>query len=496
MKRVSKTLICLFILAVAADTSFAHSSSGKLTSSSASPNQTDTVSPVLPGSGLPFRVVIERANFQLPVGFHSGVIGVHKGLWVFIAGRINGLHGFGPSNNFPADAQNTSIYVVNPATGVVSSRPLTDPYSGLNQQQIDTLSVTSPQGYQEANTLYMTGGYGVDTATGTFGTKPVLTAIYLPGIIDWVTKPANKSNTVAKNIRQLYNPIFQITGGKMSKLGNVMQLVFGQNFDGDYTDSSNGNYSQQVRRFQIKDAGGQLAIDINTSMPMSPDPSFRRRDMNIVPALLNINGRLQDGLIAYAGVFTLNGGVWTVPVIINGINNPVMADPNSPASFKQAMNQYVSATASLYSRKYTSMYHIFFGGLSYGFFSNGTFQTDVEVPFINQVTTVKMDSNSNFTQYLMDSEYPVIPSTGSNPGNTLLFGAGAHFITNNIPQYPNTVINLDNIRRPTVIGYIVGGIQSTVPNTSSNSDSAASPYVFKVTLIPINSKARQHVHER
>jgi hypothetical protein len=451
--------------------------------SAAADNQTADLSPVLPASGLPFRVVIEKANFQLPVGIHSGVAGIYRGLWVFIAGRTNGMHGFGP-DPFPVSAQNTSIYVVNPTTGVVSSRSLRDPSSGLTQQQIDTLSVTSPQGYQEETTLYITGGYGIDTATATFGTKPVLTAINLPGIIQWVMQPNDRTNSAIKNIRQIYNPIFQITGGKMLRLGNLTQLIFGQTFTGIYTGSSDGTYSQQVRQFQIKDLGGQLAVDIYPSKPQHPDPNFRRRDLNIVPALFNNNNLLQHGFIAYAGVFTETGGAWTVPVVMDETGNPRMADPLLPATFKQSMNQYTCATANLYSNKYASMYNIFFGGLSYGYYSGGTFQTDSELPFINQVTTVQMDKNGYFTQYLMDSEYPTIESTQSNPGNTLLFGAGAYFIPNNIQQYPNRIINLDNIRTPTVIGYIVGGIASTLPNTNTIADSFASPYVFKVTLVP------------
>ncbi|MHB1947869.1 MAG: hypothetical protein ACYCQI_07140, partial [Gammaproteobacteria bacterium] len=155
------------------------------------------------------------------------------------------------------------------------------------------------------------------------------------------------------------------------------------------------------------------------------------------------------------------------------------------STFKQAMNHYVCPTAGLYSRRMSNMYTIFFGGISYGFFSNGTFQTDNEIPFINNVTTITMNKNGNFAQYLMDNQYPVILSTRSNPGNPLLFGAGAFFMTNpSLPQFENNIINLDAINKPTIIGYIVGGIQSTLADTNVNSDSAASPYVFAVTLIP------------
>lgn len=448
-----------------------------------SPNQTQLLSPVLSGNSLPFRVVIQKAAFLLPVGIHSGALGTYNGLWIFIGGRTNGLHGFGP-DPFPPDQQNTSVYVVNPQTGVVSSRSLRDPSSGLSRQEIDYLAVTSPESFQDGTTLYMAGGYGIDTATGTYGTKAVLTAFNLPGIVQWVMQPGNPSNNFVKNMRQVFNPIFQVTGGTMLKSGNVIQLIFGQNFTGVYTSGSNGNYTQVVREFQLKDSGGQLSVTVLPSKPASPNPNYRRRDLNVVPVILNNHNTLTYGAVAYAGVFTNAGGAWTVPVVINSNGDSVMADPNLPSTFKQAMNQYVCATANLYSRKTMSTYNVFFGGLSYGYFSSGVFTTDSELPFINQVTTVQMDKNGFFTQYIMNGEYPTIISTQSNPGNTLLFGAGADFIPSNIQQYANGVMDLDSIRQPTVIGYIVGGIQSTVPNTSSDSDSAASPYVFTVTLIP------------
>lgn len=465
-------------------------------------NQTDDLSTVLPGSNLPFQVVIEQANFQLPVGFHSGVFGVFKAYWVFIAGRINGMHGFGVTNNFPPDQQNTAIYVVNWTTGQVYSRALSDPGSGLSRQQIEYLSVTSPEGYQEGNTLYMVGGYGTDSAAGTLTTKPVLTAFNLPGVVTWVVQPGNRANTLAKNIKQIAHPIFQITGGRMYRIGDVTHLVFGQNFTGEYTPGSNGNYSMQVRRFRLKNVGGQLGVDVYNSVPASPNPNYRRRDLNVVPVLFNSNNTLQQALVAYAGVFTLDSGVWTVPVLIQGSGDPIMASPELPSTFKQAMNQYVTATASLYSRRFNSTYNLFFGGISYGFYSGGTFNTDAEIPFINQVTTVQMDQNGSFRQYLMNAEYPVILSTGTNPGNQLLFGAGATFVPENIPVFPNGMINLDNIRRPTVIGHIVGGIQSTLANTNTMADSSASPYVFRVILVPTQLKTahananKYNVHDR
>lgn len=64
--------------------------------------------------------------------------------------------------------------------------------------------------------------------------------------------------------------------------------------------------------------------------------------------------------------------------------------------------------------QYRRSYTVLLGGISFGDFQGGIFQTDAQLPFINQVTTIKRDRDGVFAQYLMDAEYPVIPSTGSH----------------------------------------------------------------------------------
>ncbi len=124
-------------------------------------NQTSTVSPILPGNELPFKVRIEILkdkdgnDFLLPNGLQSYDVGIHKGKWLLMNGRTNGLHGFNNDpNNFPPEAQNTVVYVIDPVKRTVVSRSLTSPSSGLTQDQIDSLSVTSAESYQSGHTLY------------------------------------------------------------------------------------------------------------------------------------------------------------------------------------------------------------------------------------------------------------------------------------------------------------------------------------------------------
>lgn len=448
------------------------------------PNQTPDTTAILPPADVPYTIKIEQAGFSLPNGIHSNVFAVHKGKWLLLAGRTNGLHTFNNNNdNFPPSAQNTVVYVVDPETGTVWSRNLTDPGSGLSQHQIDLLSVTSPQFYQKKHTLYITGGYGVDTATGEFSTKDVLTAIDIEGLMKWVRNP-DSGKLASRYIRQISDPIFQVTGGVMTRgRHGLTLLMFGQNFIGFYLDSSNGNYTEVVRRFKIHDDGDKLSVKVKHSKPREPNPNYRRRDLNILPIVHTLYDLPMPGFVALSGVFTVDTGIWTIPVLFSYSGKPSMVSASDPKAFKQGMNNYTCATVGLFSDHDGKMYMTLLGGISYGYYVNGVFTTDSEFPFINQVTTVSFDGKGRYKQYLMDAEYPFIPATGTHAGNPLLFGAGAVFIQNEkLSAYNNGVIRLNGIKSPdTLLGYVVGGIQSKVGNTQVASDSAASPYIFRVT---------------
>lgn len=441
-------------------------------------NQTADLSPVGTEASLPFSVEIELAPFSLPTGIQAFASAIYQDKWIFVAGRTNGLHAFdNVGNNFPPNFQNRTIYVIDPSNGASLSRSLEDPTAHLTQDQIDVLSVTKSQFFQKGDKLYIVGGYGINTTSGEMETKTALTEIDLKKLVKWVKsgKPSLRSC-----IRQAFHPYLQVTGGALYQNNDhdPFLLTLGQNFAGLYHDSSNGVYTQQIRAFNVVEKNKKLSIIPKDSKTTYPD--YRRRDLNVVPVILNN----KPSYMALSGVFTLTTGIWTVPIFISTDGKSSEPDPLSGKTFKQAMNHYNCPVIGLYSGDSKDMYLILPGGISYGFFSGGVFQTDDEIPFINQVTTIKINKKKRFTQHLMNNEYPYIVSTGTNPGNQLLFGAEAQFFPKDVETFSNGVIRLDKIKSPTVIGYIAGGIMSTLPNTITRFDTTASPYVFTVRLIP------------
>lgn len=272
------------------------------------------------------------------------------------------------------------------------------------------MSVTAAQGYQSGTTLYITGGYGLDSTTGGLDTKNVLTAIDLPGLIHWVINPS-AGETAAEHIRQIFDDIFKVTGGYMNQVGNnPTLLIMGHEFNGFYADPLQQppvyqQYTEQVRRFYIHDDGVNLSFTPLDPLPPTPDPDYRRRDLNVVPIVSKVNKKLQNGFVALSGVFTLTTGIWTVPVEITADGYTSMADPTLPSTFKQAMNNYDSATFGMYSKKTGNMYTVLLGGMSFGFFGKTNdgleFFTDPEIPFISQTTVVQIDKYGKYTQHLM-----------------------------------------------------------------------------------------------
>ena len=157
-----------------------------------------------------------------------------------------------------------------------------------------------------------------------------------------------------------------------------------------------------------------------------------------------------------------------------------MIGPNGTARvnshYQQFFNQYTAANVPLFDARTRSMATIFFGGISlYDYdFATGTLTSDTELPFVNDVTSLVQRGDGSTQEYIMPSQLPALLGTGA-----------AFFASPGLPTYSNGVVKLNKLQGPTTLGYIYGGIYSTVPNTTDpESQTTSSNLVFKVTLTP------------
>lgn len=400
---------------------------------------------------------------------------------MLLGGRTNGLHGFAtgpgaPFVNFPTAYQNRDVWVIDPISGETWNRSFDDPTSGLSATVVQSLTPTNTQFHQRGDELYVNGGYG---ARGNgFDTFDTLSAINLPKLFDWVVAG---TGSAAGAIRQISDPLFRVTGGGMFEIGGRTHLVFGHDFQGGYAPGRNGVYTHQVRSFDIVDDGTSLAItNVTASAPL---PEYRRRDLNVFPVLRPSPSGPAQEIVALSGVFTESNGAWTVPVEIDAAGQPTMANPALPTTFKQGFNNYHSAKMGLYSEATSTMHEVLFGGLSYQFIDPVTdaVVSDIAFPFVNEITSVVIDSQGQYTQYLI-GEFPDLRDGG---GNRLRFGTNAEFFRNHdVGAFENGVLRLDELSGNTVVGYVYGGIASNAPHTRNvaGAASVASDILFDVIV--------------
>jgi hypothetical protein len=271
-------------------------------------------------------------------------------------------------------------------------------------------------------------------------------------------------------VKQISDPRLTNTGGELDAINGRSYLVFGQSFQGGYN-GSNASFSQiytdEVRSFRIVDKGSTLAI---ANYVAQRDPvNFRRRDYNLVPTIVHGN---KPALESLGGAFTPNGSSFLKPIVI-GPGGTAKVNYN----YQQYFTQYNSARVSLYDAHTGSSAAILFGGISlYDYnFATGTLSSDPDLPFVDDVTSVVTNKQGAVQEYIMPSQLP---------GR---FGANAAFFaTPGLPTYSNGVIKLDQLTGPTTLGYIYGGIYSTVGDTSDpGTQTTATNTLFKVTLVPV-----------
>jgi hypothetical protein len=271
----------------------------------------------------------------------------------------------------------------------------------------------------------------------------------------------------------------------MYSIGDRTHLVFGQNFEGAYHPFATGQYTEQVRSFDIVDNGVSLSVANITAT--TPDEDYHRRDLNVYPVVRpDGSGGVEFGLTALAGVFTPTDEAWSVPVEIDANGDPTMAVPSDPGTFQQGMNVYHSAKLGLFSEASGEMHELLFGGITLQYLDtgSGTIEIDYNLPFVNDITAVVVGADGTYSQHHMG----MFPELFDGQGRRLRFGANAEFLASDgISAFDNGVIRLDGLSGETKLGYIFGGIVANAPHTRENPGelSAGSNYVFEVVLLAV-----------
>lgn len=405
----------------------------------------------------PYVIEIEQINMPGTPAIHSFAFAQSGGKWLFIGGRTNGLHGFNPNNAFPKQYSNKNIFVVDPNTMQTWSRNIFTDFPVANA---DPLRSTNMEFTQTGNKLYLTGGYGYDSASNGLITFPVLTVIDVQEMIQAITTGAS----ITPYLRQVTDSRMQIAGGELNKLGDYFYLTGGHNFTGAYRRTVNNQiYSNQIRKFKINDNG--VSVNISDYSAITDTVNLHRRDMNVVPAIKTDD--ITPYLILYGGVFRYD---IDLPFL-----NPIYIDDNGylvDNSFEQKMSQYTCSLMPVYDAVSNEMHTTFFGGTSLYYYDQNTnsLVSDSLVPFIKDITTLTRFSDGSSEENISALELPE------------LLGTNAEFILNDsVPHYDNEVIKLNEINGRTFAGYIFGGIRALLPN---NTLSFPSEYIFKVYITP------------
>ena len=455
-----------------------------------SANQTSTVDTPGDPADVPFTVRIEQATLEFPVvtnpgdtetnqGVQGYAYATQNGKWLILCGKTTGGHNFLPGGgNFPPKQQNKIVYVVDTVANTISYRFLTDPSSGLSDLEVEYISAQVPEFFQLSDSLVIVGGYGVDSAISSFSTKPILTKLDIAGVINWVE---TGEGTFKEHMFQIEDPMFQVTGGihHFSQRHKPLLITFGQNFIGPMFPSSNGIYTKKVKSFYL---GGNPDTPVLLKAPEpAPTDAYRRRDLNSVPIIVKKENTYDIEYVVLSGVFTLTGGVWNVPVFIDQDGHTLMADPDDPNTFKQGVNCYHCARLGLYSKESEDMFIVLFGGIGFLYWNGTAYADDLELPYTNDVSAVKIDTNRNVSQFRLDADFPSIVFPGESTDS--FFGSEAWFIPTYEKTFPKSIISLDTLSsgEETFIGYIVSGIQSKLRvGSGGTGNSLSSPYIFKV----------------
>lgn len=497
----------------------------------------------------PYTVQVEEfVNPKLPA-LHSYTHAIYGDKIVMIGGRTNGLHG--QPYEFSQKRTNQYIYVIDtknwgdPLTWTVDSMP----DSKIEFKNKEQFRANNAQFFTENNVLYVVGGLlGANKETrlknpnnvdGGFTfvqgakslnaqassqqpiTLPYFTAIDLADLVNAVTKGEKMK---PHSIRQVIDSSFIVTGGELNIIDKTVYLVFGW----DFSFTGGDLYTHEIRKFTYKDDGKTLTVSkvdvCKTCWDGEQDTSstgyYRRRDGSL-SALIDPSDNSQM-MMYYSGVFKNGNTNFDSPVWIS-------KDAAKEEDFVMRSNVYTCQVIPVHSESKKESYATLLGGMTNAIYNgkptgkpilldaNNAPITPVStsnpfdhVAFSNQITTLAVNAKHKFAQYLLPDSFPltkvpyflppVINKTDTIRGSVYPAGSPAfngsesEFIwtLDEKLMHENGVIKYDDFIKKhadgAVVGYLHGGILSTLPNVfggGSGHYSIASNRLFSIKLVPL-----------
>ncbi len=434
----------------------------------------------LSGSLFSFEVVKDSTDFINLPALQSFVFATADSgkYWLIFGGRTNGFHGFGKQENFPFKKANQFIYVYNTQTHKLDSMSVSHLPVALQEQYTSS----NMDNRQVDSFLYVCGGYGEihqGTPKSAWLTYATLSRVNVNQMVAAVLKP----DTIALQKSVVYDTsaFVQSTGGELYKFSDgKFYLAVGHNFSGKYadTDPSSPNYGVQVyldavHVFTLTETSSSIKINTASFQTITdglPDSvtQFRRRDLNVVPAVLSDGNSY--GLTIYGGVFTYTPGCPTCsqlpsnpfryPIYITDSSGNKQPSYTLDNTYFQKSNIYSAPNLTMYDATNNRMFTTIFGGLGDTLVINQD-----SAAFTKFIVTLNRDYKQNQTSPIYN------PFTLPD-----YVGAEGVFVpSNKLPIYNNNSFGIiDYSKLPTVsntlVGYIYGGILSD--STQWNNTSA------------------------
>ena len=407
-------------------------------------------------------VALEPLSLPGMPGVQSFVSAQVDGKIIIIGGRLDGLHRRQPPVSFLAADNNTSIWMIDPVAKTVRSASV----NTLPTPLVEQLQSTNMQFHTIGDQLLIIGGYGYSATAGDHITHPRMTLVDVRGLADDITS----GRSITSRFRTVADERFAVTGGYLGAVNDTFLLVGGQRFDGRYNPMNGPSFTQTytdaVLRFTIDTVNGTLAPTV-----ISTDKDaehLHRRDYNLLPQIY------PDGTHGY----TIYSGVFQHDVDIPFLHPVDITTRNYTArpEFQQYLNHYHCATFAAYDTTSRASHTFFFGGMSQYQLENEKLIKNDSVPFVRTITRIDRDSNGLFTEHKLDVEMPGLE------------GSSAEIILDpSLPTTQHGVILLDKLTADTsTVGYLVGGIRSSLPNIffiNDGTQSEASTTIYRVKLI-------------